>query len=68
MARILRDERYTGKLIALKTSTSELGNINSAKPRPKDEWITIPGAFEPIISQKTFDTVQEVLSFALIHR
>ena len=61
VARILRDERYTGKLIALKTSLSELGNINSAKPKPSDEWITVPGAFEPIISQKTFDTVQERL-------
>lgn len=61
VVRILRDERYTGKLVALKTSLDELGNINSAKPKPRDEWITIPGAFEPIISQETFDTAQERL-------
>ena len=62
VARILRDERYTGKLIALKTSLGELGNIHSAKPKPKDEWITIPGAFEPIICQETFNSVQERLT------
>ena len=55
---ILRDERYTGKLVALKTTLSELGNIHSAEPIEKDSWIVIPGAFEAIISQELFDMVQ----------
>lgn len=58
IAKILRDERYTGKLVALKTTLSELGNINSAKAIEKDDWIIVPGAFEAIISQEMFDQVQ----------
>mgnify|MGYP001053704748 CR=1 FL=1 len=56
--KILRDERYTGKLVALKTTLSELGNIRSAKPIERDGWIVIPGAFEAIISQELFDLAQ----------
>ena len=58
IGKILRDERYTGKLVALKTALSELGNINSAKAIEKDDWIIVPGAFEAIISQEIFDQVQ----------
>ena len=58
IGKILRDERYTGKLVALKTTLSELGNINSAKAIEKDDWIIVPGAFEAIISQEIFDQVQ----------
>lgn len=60
VSQILRDERYTGKLVAMKTTLTELGNINSAKKLEKEDWVTIPGAFQPIISQETFDTVQEL--------
>lgn len=59
ISKILRDERYTGKLVALKTSRAELGNIHSAKPLKEDDWIVIPDAFEAIISQETFDLAQE---------
>lgn len=58
ISKILHDERYTGKLIALKTTISELGNIHSAKPVERDGWVVIPGAFEAIISQETFDLAQ----------
>ena len=58
IGKILRDERYTGKLVALKTTLSELGNIHSAKAIEKDDWIIVPGAFEAIISQEIFDQVQ----------
>ena len=58
IGKILRDERYTGKLVALKTALSELGNINSAKAIEKDDWIIVPGAFEAIISQEVFNQVQ----------
>lgn len=58
ISKILRDERYTGKLVALKTTRSELGNRHSAKPLEKENWIVFPGAFEAIISQETFDLAQ----------
>lgn len=59
IGKILRDERYTGKLVALKTSRAEVGNIHSAKPIEENGWIIIPGAFEAIISQEVFDLAQE---------
>ena len=60
IGKILRDERYTGKLVALKTTLSELGNIHSAKAIEKDDCI-VPGAFEAIISQEIFNQVQAKL-------
>lgn len=68
IAKMLHDERYTGKLVALKTTISELGNIHSAKPLEKDNWIVIPGAFEPIISQETFDLAQAKTATTGPHR
>ena len=59
VARILYDERYTGKLVAGKTTLSELGDIHSAKPLAKEDWIVVPDVFEAIISQKTFDAAQK---------
>lgn len=61
IGKILRDERYIGKLVALKTTLSELGNIHSAKAIEKDDWVIVPGAFEAIISQEIFDQVQAKL-------
>lgn len=64
IGKILRDERYTGKLVALKTTLSELGNIHSAKAIEKDDWVIVPGAFEAIISQEIFDQVQAKIETA----
>lgn len=58
VSKILHDERYTGKLVALKTTLSELGNIHSAQAVEKDDWVVIPGAFEAIVSQEIFDQVR----------
>lgn len=56
IGKILRDERYTGKLVALKTTLSELGNMQSDRRAiEKGNWIVVPGAFEAIISQEMFD-------------
>lgn len=68
VARLLRDERYTGTLIALKTSVTEVGNMNSAKPLDKSEQVRIPGAFEAIIPQETFNAVQQKLDAGRITR
>ena len=59
VSKILHDERYTGKLVALKTTLSELGNIHSAKAIEKDGWVIVPGAFDAIISQEMFDQAQK---------
>lgn len=61
VTRILRDERYTGKLIGIKTTRTELGNQNSSRKQSKEDWIVVPGAFEAIISQETFDEAQRQL-------
>ena len=59
--RILQDERYTGKLIALKQTRMEVGNYKSMKPTPKENWVVVPDAFEALISQQVFDQAKERL-------
>lgn len=62
ITRILRDEKYTGKLIGVKTTRTELGNQNSARALAKEDWIVVPGAFEAIVSQEVFDAAQKRLA------
>ena len=52
---ILRDERYTGVLIAGKV---EMGALGTGKriAKPKEEWIRVPDAFPAIISSETWET------------
>lgn len=52
--RILKDERYTGKMISHKRETD---GVNTGKMRalPPEEWIVVPNTHEAIISQETFD-------------
>lgn len=52
--RIVKDERYTGKMIAHKR---EADGIHTGKMRalPPEEWIVVPNTHEAIISQETFD-------------
>lgn len=59
--RILRDERYTGKLVSLKRTRTEVGNYNSTKPVLKEDWVVVPDAFEAIIPQEIFDHAAERL-------
>lgn len=54
---ILQNERYTGKLISLRSTRREIGNPNQ-KVVPKEEWVVVPDAFEPIISEETFHRAQ----------
>ena len=56
---ILRDERYTGKMISGKLERIAVG---SQKYRcvPKEKQIVVPNTHEAIISQKMFDDVREV--------
>ena len=54
MIRILKDERYTGKMISHKRETD---GVNTGKMRalPPEEWIVVPNTHEAIISQELFD-------------
>ena len=56
--RILKDERYTGKMI---THKREADGVNTRKMRalPEDEWIVVPNTHQPIVSQEMFDDAKE---------
>ena len=51
--RILKDERYTGKMVSNKRETVGI-STGKMRPLPKDDWIIIDGTHEPIISQSRF--------------
>lgn len=52
--RILKDERYTGKMISNKRETVGI-STGKMRPLPKEEWIIVDGTHEAIISQAKFD-------------
>lgn len=52
--RILKDERYTGKMISHKRETIGV-NTGKLKALPEEEWIIVEGTHEPLISQAIFD-------------
>jgi hypothetical protein len=60
VARVLRDERYTGKNISGKMKKMAYGDVKT-KLLPKNEWLVVPDAHEPIITQEVFDKVQVIL-------
>lgn len=62
--RILRDEQYTGKLIAGKTERRVLGDASSSRSCDPSEWIVIPEAFEGIITQEQFNAAQRQLALS----
>ena len=58
--RILKDERYTGKMISNKRETVEI-NTNKTRTNPKEKWIVVEGTHEPIISQEKFELAAKSL-------
>lgn len=52
--RILKDERYTGKMVSNKRETV---GVSTGKMRslPKEDWIIVNGTHEAIISQSKYD-------------
>ena len=54
VAKILDDERYTGKLIYRKTKRQSSVSFDRVK-NPQSEWIVIENCFEPIISAEMFN-------------
>lgn len=60
---ILQNERYTGKLISLRSTRREIGNPNQSAV-PKENWIVVPNAFEPIIVEEVFQKAQTLFRAA----
>jgi len=58
---IIRDERYTGKIVNGKNRSPVVG-CKHGKRIPKSEWIIVPNTHEAIISEELFASVQERFS------
>ncbi len=58
---IIRDERYTGKMVNGKNRNPVVG-CKHGKRVPKSEWIIVPHTHEAIISEELFASVQERFS------
>jgi len=56
--RIIRDERYTGTMVAGRHERTIVGHPNKIRHIPKDEWIRVPNTHEAIVSKELFDKVQ----------
>lgn len=52
--RILKDERYTGKMVSHKRESDGL-NTGKMRALPPEDWIVVPNTHEAIISQEIFD-------------
>lgn len=52
--RILKDERYTGKMISNKRETIGV-STGKMRPLPKEQWIVVEGTHEPLVSQEQFN-------------
>lgn len=59
--RIIRDERYTGKMVSGKNRSPVVGSKRS-KRVPKNEWIVVPHMHEAIVSEELFSSVQDRFS------
>jgi len=60
---ILRDQRYTGKLVSGKSRVPVVGG-KGKQAVPQREWIVVPDTHEPIVSEERFCSVQKRLSAA----
>jgi DNA invertase Pin-like site-specific DNA recombinase len=58
---IIRDERYTGKMVNGKNRSPFVGSKHG-KRSPKSEWIVVPNTHEAIVSEELFASVQERFS------
>lgn len=58
--RIIRDERYTGCLVAHRRTVSEL-STKKTKPVPKEEWIIVENTHEAIVTKEIFKQAQQAL-------
>lgn len=61
ISRILKDERYTGKMITHKRETDGI-TAGRMIPVPKEAWIVVPNTHEAIVTQEIFDAATAVRS------
>lgn len=62
---IIKNEVYTGKVQWGKKEykkSDKPGQIKEVRSLPKDEWISVQGKHEPLITQETFNKAQEILN------
>ena len=59
--KLLKNEVYIGTVVANKLKVTESGTKHTA-PRPKEEWIVVPNAHEPLVSVDDFNQAQKVLA------
>lgn len=52
---ILRNEKYTGDMVLLKTVCNRI--TGKQEKRTADEWVTVKNTHEPIVSREMFDAV-----------
>jgi DNA invertase Pin-like site-specific DNA recombinase len=53
ISKIIRDERYTGKLICGKRKVTDVGS-KQQRNAPQEDWIIVPDALPKIISEEKF--------------
>lgn len=58
--RIVNEERYTGTMIGLKYTVTGVSS-KKVKLVPKEDWIVVENANEPIVSKELFAQVQDIL-------
>ncbi len=57
IAKLLRDERYIGKVVFGKRSRDIVGSTHTVKIN-RDDWIVVPGRHEAIVSDELFEAAQ----------
>lgn len=60
VAKILRDERYTGKMVYGKRTRDKVGHIHTTKVK-RAEWTTVENTHAGIVTQEQFDRAQASL-------
>jgi len=58
--KLLKNEVYIGTVTANKFKVTEAGK-NHTTPRPREEWIVVPNAHEPLVTEDEFRQAQKIL-------
>ena len=58
--KLIMNEVYLGKAVSNRFKVTEPGKSHT-EPRPKEEWIIVPNAHEPLVSDNDFQKAQLIL-------
>jgi hypothetical protein len=61
ISKLIKNEVYLGKAVSNKLKVADIGTGRTIA-RPRDEWIVVPNAHEPLVSEVDFLKAQLVLS------